>query len=193
MKRALESTSQVDQSDPRFDDPAWDAFPYNVLSKSFLAAQNWWDAATTNLHGVGPKHANIINFAARQWLDMFSPANFAATNPMVRERTQLEGGQNLLRGARYWMEDFNRLLTKKPRTPANYLVGTELATTPGDVVMRNKLAELIRYRPTTAKVHPEPILIVPAWIMKFYILDLTAQRSLVAYLRDQGFEVFILS
>lgn len=124
---------------------------------------------------------------------MFSPANFVATNPLVRARTQLEGGQNLLRGARYWMEDFNHLLAKKPRTSGKYAVGADLATTPGDVVMRNELAELIRYRPTTAKVHPEPILIVPAWIMKFYILDLTAQRSLVAYLRDQGFEVFILS
>jgi polyhydroxyalkanoate synthase len=193
MKRALDRNTSRHQHDPRFDDPAWEAFPYNVLAQGFLAAQDWWDTATTNLHGVDPKHANIINFAARQWLDMFSPANFAATNPLVRERTQSEGGQNLLRGARYWMEDFNRLLAKQPRTSDKYKLGTDLATTPGDVVMRNELVELIRYRPTTAKVHPEPILIVPAWIMKFYILDLTAQRSLVAYLRDQGFEVFILS
>lgn len=193
MKRALESRAHADQSDPRFSDPAWDVFPYNALSQSFIAVQDWWDAATTNLHGVDPKHANIVNFAARQWLDMFSPANFAATNPVVRERTQQEGGQNLLRGTRYWMEDFNRLLAKKPRSSGKYTVGKDLAMTPGDVVMRNDLVELIRYHPTTAKLHPEPILIVPAWIMKFYILDLTAQRSLVAYLRDQGFEVFILS
>jgi polyhydroxyalkanoate synthase len=193
MKRALGRTAPTDQSDPRFSDPAWDAFPYNVLSQGFLAAQNWWDIATTNVHGVEPKHANIINFAARQWLDMFSPANFAATNPLVQSRTQQEAGQNLLRGTQYWIEDFNRLLAKQPRTSAKYVVGTDLATTPGDVVMRNDLVELIRYRPTTTKVHPEPILIVPAWIMKFYILDLSAQRSLVAYLRDQGFEVFILS
>ena len=193
MKRALGRTAPTDQSDPRFSDPAWDALPYNVLSQGFLAAQNWWDIATTNVHGVEPKHANIINFVARQWLDMFSPANFAATNPLVQRRTQQEAGQNLLRGTQYWIEDFNRLLAKQPRTSAKYVVGTDLATTPGDVVMRNDLVELIRYRPTTTKVHPEPILIVPAWIMKFYILDLSAQRSLVAYLRDQGFEVFILS
>lgn len=193
MKRVSESRAHIDQSDPRFSDPAWDAFPYNILSQNFMAAQDWWDAATTNVHGLDPKHAKIINFAARQWLDMFCPANFAATNPVVRERTQLEAGQNLLRGARYWMEDFNRLLAKKPRASGKYAVGADLAMTPGDVVLRNDLVELIRYRPTTTTLHPEPILIVPAWIMKFYILDLTAQRSLVAYLRDEGFEVFILS
>ncbi|PTX53818.1 polyhydroxyalkanoate synthase [Litoreibacter ponti] len=193
MKRALDRPDADDQTDPRFADPAWRAYPFNVMAQGFLAAQDWWDAATTDVHGVDPKHANIVNFAARQWLDMLSPANYAATNPQVRDRTREERGMNLLRGARYWIEDFNRLLARKPRTSHRYAVGTDLAPTPGDVVMRNKLVELIRYRPTTAKVHPEPILIVPAWIMKFYILDLTAQRSLVAYLRDQGFEVFILS
>lgn len=189
----LEPSAKDDQKDPRFADPAWEAYPHNITSQNFLAVQNWWNAATTDVHGVDPKHARIVNFAMRQWLDMFSPANFATTNPLVHKRTQEEGGQNLIRGARYWMEDFNRLLTKAPRTSGNYLVGKDLAVTPGDVVMRNDLVEVIRYRPTTTKVHPEPILIVPAWIMKFYILDLTAQRSLVAYLRDQGFEVFILS
>ncbi|WP_299692158.1 alpha/beta fold hydrolase [uncultured Tateyamaria sp.] len=192
-KLALDRTAQHSQTDPRFADPAWDQFPYNVVSQGFLAAQNWWDAATTDVHGVDPKHAKIVNFATRQWLDMVSPANFAATNPLVHKRTLEEGGKNLVRGARYWMEDFNRLLAKAPRGSGHYTVGKDLATTPGDVVMRNDLVELIRYRPTTETVHPEPILIVPAWIMKFYILDLTAQRSLVAYLRDQGFEVFILS
>jgi polyhydroxyalkanoate synthase len=193
IRLSFDPSEQEDQKDPRFADPAWEAYPFNFLSHSFLAAQNWWNAATTDVHGVDPKHANIVNFATRQWLDMFSPANFAATNPLVHKRTQEEGGQNLLRGARYWMEDFNRLLARVPRTSGRYEVGKDLAATPGDVVMRNGLVELIRYRPTTAKVHAEPILIVPAWIMKYYILDLTTQRSLVAYLRDQGFEVFILS
>lgn len=193
LKLSLEWPAQDAQKDPRFADPAWQTYPYNILSHSFLAAQNWWNAATTDVHGVDPKHARIVNFTTRQWLDMFSPANFAATNPLVQKRTQEEGGQNLLRGVRYWMEDFNRLLAKVPRKSGKYVVGKDLATTPGDVVMRNDLVEVIRYRPTTDKVHPEPILIVPAWIMKFYILDLSAQRSLVAYLRDQGFEVFILS
>lgn len=182
-----------DRSDPRFEDPAWSAYPYNVYAQNFLTAQDWWQIATSDLPGVDPKHAQIVNFAARQWLDMFCPANFAVTNPVVQQRAREESGENLIRGARYWMEDFNRLLSQQPRRSEKFSVGSELATTPGDVVLRNDLVELIRYHPTTAKTRPEPILIVPAWIMKFYILDLTQQRSLVAYLRDQGFEVFILS
>jgi len=111
----------------------------------------------------------------------------------MRERTQQEHGHNHVRWMRYWIEDFIRRLAKTPRTSGEYAVGETLAPTPGDAVMRNDLVELIRYRPTTTELRPEPILIVPAWIMKYYILDLTAQRSLVAYLRDQGFEVFIPS
>lgn len=189
----IEALSPKGRHDRRFDDPAWSAFPYNVLVQNFLATQSWWETATSSLPGVDAKHAKIVNFAARQWLDMISPANFALTNPVVQDRTRQEYGQNTLRGARYWLEDFNRLLSKQPRRSGKFTVGKDFATTPGDVVLRNDLVELIRYHPTTAKVRPEPILIVPAWIMKYYILDLTTERSLVAYLRDQGFEVFILS
>jgi len=193
-KRAFsDATAPRHRHDKRFAHPTWAAFPFNVYAQSFLATQDWWDTATTDLSGVDPKHTQIVNFAARQWLDLFSPANFAATNPQVIEQALRTGGQSLVQGAQYWLEDFNRVLSKQPRKPTGFELGRELAPTPGDVVMRNDLVELIHYRPTTAKIHPEPILIVPAWIMKFYILDLTAQRSLVAYLRDQGFEVFILS
>lgn len=179
--------------DPRFADNAWQALPYKSYAQGFLAIQNWWDQATCTLAGVDPKHARIVDFAARQWLDMMSPSNFAGFNPQVAQRTFNEGGQNLIRGTRYWIEDFNRLLSHTPRRSSVHAVGKDLAVTPGDVVLQNDLIELIRYQPTTAKVHPEPVLIVPAWIMKYYILDLTAERSLVAYLRDQGFEVYILS
>ncbi|GFE51844.1 hypothetical protein So717_35970 [Roseobacter cerasinus] len=179
--------------DPRFKDATWQAQPYATFAQQFLAAQQWWDQATRGLPGVDPKHERMVNFMARQWLDMMSPANFAATNPLVVARSIAEGGENLRRGLRYWLEDFHRLISGRPRRASTFAVGTDLATTPGDVVLKNDLIELIRYHPTTDKLHPEPILIVPAWIMKYYILDLTAERSLVAYLRDQGFEVFIIS
>lgn len=179
--------------DPRFQHPSWSAQPYKSYAQGFLSVQNWWDRATRGLSGVDPKHERIVNFAVRQWLDMMSPSNFAATNPQVIERSAEEGGENLRRGLRYWVEDFNRLMSGHPRRPSTHTVGTDLATTPGDVVLKNDLIELIRYHPTTEKVRPEPILIIPAWIMKYYILDLTEQRSLVSYLRDQGFEVFIIS
>ncbi len=181
------------EDDPRYADPAWSAWPYNVFAQSHLAVQSWWDAATRDIPGVADKHSDIVNFTARQWIDMASPANFALTNPKVMQRTRAEGGQNLLRGARYWLDDFNRLISQKPRQSSALKVGETLATTPGDVVLRNDLMELIRYRPNGKTVHPEPILIVPAWIMKYYILDLTDERSLVAYLRDQGFEVYVIS
>lgn len=194
LKLAISPGADADLSqDPRFRHPAWQMFPYNLAAQGFMTTQTWWDTATTGMPGVDPKHAEIVHFAVRQWLDMLSPANFAGSNPQVLDRTREELGQNLVRGARYWMEDFNRLISNQPRRPSAHCVGEDLATTPGDVVFRNGLIELIRYHPTTDKVHPEPILIVPAWIMKYYILDLTAQRSLVAYLRDQGFEVYIIS
>jgi len=183
---------EADQ-DPRFAHPSWATFPYNYFAQGFLMSQNWWDNATSDLPGVDPKHAQIVNFVARQLIDIISPANFAATNPQVMARTVEEHGQNLIRGARFWIEDFNRLISGHPRRPSVHCVGKDLAMTSGDVVMRNDLVELIRYHPTTKTVRPEPILIVPAWIMKYYILDLTQQRSLVAYLRDQGFEVYIMS
>lgn len=194
LRAALDASGDTEpQSDPRFADPTWDAFPYNLFAQGFLKTQDWWNKATSDIRGVDPKHAQIVNFAARQWIDMFSPANFAATNPQVFEKTAKDKGQNLVRGLRYWVEDFNRLISGQHRRPSAHAVGQDLAMTLGDIVLRNELVELIRYQPTTDKVHPEPILIAPAWIMKYYILDLTQQRSLVAYLRDQGFEVFIIS
>ena len=179
--------------DPRFRHPGWSTQPYKAYAQGFIALQNWWDRATRGLPGVDPKHERIVNFATRQWLDMMSPSNFAVSNPQVVDRSVAESGKNLQRGLRYWIEDFNRLMSGHPRRPSTHAVGTDLATTPGEVVLKNDLIELIRYHPTTDQVHPEPILIVPAWIMKYYILDLTEERSLVAYLRDQGFEVYIIS
>lgn len=193
IKQAATPPSQDPPKDPRFADPAWEAYPYRFMANQFTAMEDWWHTATTAMPGVDPKHARIMEFTVRQWLDMMAPSNFFATNPQAMSRTVQEQGQNLIRGGRYFIEDFNRLITQTPRRPSSLKVGTDLATTPGDVVLRNDLMELIRYHPTTAKVRPEPILIVPAWIMKYYILDLTAQRSLVAYLRDQGFEVYIIS
>jgi len=193
LKQAAMPPPQDTARDPRFADPAWEAWPYRQMAANFTALQDWWQTATSAMPGVDPKHARIMEFTVRQWLDMMAPSNFFATNPQAINQTVQNHGQNLLRGGRYFIEDFNRLITQAPRRVSALKVGADLATTPGDVVLRNDLVELIRYHPTTSKVRPEPILIVPAWIMKYYILDLTTQRSLVAYLRDQGFEVYIIS
>ena len=180
--------------DRRFRDPEWQQWPFNYLHQSFLFRQQWWDAATRGVRGVEKHHENIVSFAARQWLDIFSPGNQLATNPVVLKRTLQQGGANLLRGAMNAVDDLQRLAAEQgPAGVEDFVVGRDVAITPGKVVLKNRLMELIQYTPTTAAVHPEPILIVPAWIMKYYILDLSPHNSLIGYLVDQGYTVFCLS
>jgi poly[(R)-3-hydroxyalkanoate] polymerase subunit PhaC len=180
--------------DRRFKDETWQKWPYNLMYQSFLLNQQWWHNATTSVEGVTQQHENVVEFASRQILDVFSPSNYALTNPEVLQQTMQQGGMNLLRGWQNFIEDFSRASSgQRPVGSEDFEVGRNMATTPGKVVYRNALMELIQYAPTTDKVHPEPILIVPAWIMKYYILDLSAHNSLVRYLTAQGFTVFMIS
>src|SRR6185437_12106504 len=150
--------------------------------------------ATSGLRGLSRQHENMVEFASRQVLDMVSPSNFLFTNPEVLSHTLRNGGANLLRGCQNFAQDWERAISgKKPVGSEAFAVGRDVAVTPGKVVYRNKLIELLQYSPATDKVRPEPILIVPAWIMKYYILDLSPHNSLVKYLTEQGFTVFMVS
>ena len=180
--------------DRRFDGEAWRRWPFCLYYQAFLLNQQWWHKASVDVSGVTEANENIVSFVTRQLLDLFSPANYPLTNPEVQDAIIRENGQNLFRGFLNFVEDWDLLGSDEPpRGLEQFKVGSNLAVTPGNVIYRNRLIELIQYRPSTDKVRPEPVLIVPAWIMKYYILDLSDSNSLVKYLTDQGFTVFMIS
>ena len=181
-------------TDSRFSDPAWQQWPFNLMAQQFLMLQHCWQSATTGVRGVDPHHEDVVAFCARQWLDMLAPSNFLATNPELLTVTTQECGLNLVRGAQNFLDDLQREVThEKAQVDDAFKVGKGVAITPGKVVFRNQLIELIQYAPTTQKVYPEPVLIVPSWIMKYYVLDLSPHNSLVRYLVAQGHTVFMVS
>jgi polyhydroxyalkanoate synthase len=199
QKYALSGGKTEDCIDPlpqdhRFTNEAWHKFPFNVIYQSFLLQQQWWHNATTGLRGVSKSHEDMVEFASRQILDMVAPSNFPLTNPEVLFRTAATGGRNLVEGFQNFLEDAERAAAgKRPVGVDSFVVGRDIAKTPGKVIYRNRLIELIQYAPAGATVQPEPILIIPAWIMKYYILDLSPHNSLVKYLTEQGFTVFMIS
>ncbi|MBO9456232.1 polyhydroxyalkanoic acid synthase [Paracoccus sp. R12_1] len=180
--------------DKRFAHPGWQAFPFKMWQQGFLAVQDWWDHATEPMRGLRIEDADRTRFLARQTLDMLSPSNQPLLNPEIIQETVKTGGRNLTEGAAHFREDVTKTLTNRHDSPpAGYRVGEDLACTPGQVVFRNDLIELIQYAPQTPQVHARPILIVPAWIMKYYILDLSPENSMVRYLVQQSFTVFMIS
>ncbi|MGK5021172.1 PHA/PHB synthase family protein [Janthinobacterium sp. LB2P10] len=180
--------------DRRFEDPAWQRWPYNLLYQGFLLQQQWWHRATTGVRGVSPHHADVVTFTVRQWLDMLAPSNFMLTNPVVQQATLASGGANLANGAQHLAQDWCRAaMGAHAPDQRHYKAGDNVAVTPGKVVYRNALIELLQYAPATERVHAKPLLFVPAWIMKYYILDLSPHNSLVRYLVEQGYTVFMIS
>jgi polyhydroxyalkanoate synthase len=178
--------------DKRFSDQAWHAWPWNVLSQGFLLTQQWWHHATCGVRGVAPHHTDVVTFVARQLLDAVAPSNFIATNPAAQQATVASAGRNLLRGMQRAVSDARNALAAS-RPPLAYLPGRDVAITPGRVVLSNRLIELLRYDSATPSVHEVPLLFVPAWIMKYYILDLSPQNSLVRYLVERGHTVYMIS
>jgi len=178
--------------DKRFSDPLWNVWPYNALSQAFLLTQQWWHRATCGVRGVSPHHSDVVTFVARQLLDGVAPSNFIATNPVAQKATLESSGLNLVHGASRAAADIRHAIAGTA-PPVSMLPGRDVAVTPGKVVMANRLIELLRYDPATPSVHAVPLLIVPAWIMKYYILDLSPHNSLVRYLVERGHTVYMIS
>jgi polyhydroxyalkanoate synthase len=180
--------------DTRFASEEWRKYPFNMIHQAFLLGEQWWNYATKEVRGVSRHHQDMVGFSARQFWDMMAPSNYLLTNPDLVKTTMEQGGANLSRGYERLLADAQAALAGQPPKPrTDFAVGKNLAVTPGKVVLKNRLIELIQYTPTTPTVHPEPVLIVPAWIMKYYILDLQPQNSLIKYLVDQGHTVFAIS
>jgi len=154
----------VAPDDARFADPGWTKFPFNALAQGYRLGEAWWLAAAHRVPGVTRQHEAQVRFMLEQLADIWSPSNIPALNPAILQRTLREGGLNLLRGAGNLQEDWARALSRMPPVGAEaFRPGREVAVTPGKVVFRNELMELIQYAPATADVHAEPVLIVPAW------------------------------
>ena len=194
LDRAAPPPFRPSHHDHRFEHPGWSAMPFAFWQQSFLATQDWWNHATDALRGLSKADSDRVRFLVRQALDVVSPSNFPATNPEIIEETLRRRGANVAEGAGHFLEDMVQTWTQTPPdAPGDLQIGRDIACTPGKVIHRNDIFELIQYAPATPRVRAEPVLIVPAWIMKYYILDLSPENSLIRYLVGQGFTVFAIS
>lgn len=181
------------REDERFADPAWLESPaFDILKEGFLAFDHRLRTLYNSAPGLSRHEQERAYFWIHNWLNAIAPSNFLLTNPTALRRAQETGGQSLVDGWNHFTRDLlagNILMVEQDA----FQVGRDLGTTPGQVVFRNRLLELIHYAPVTGQVRATPIVICTPWINKFYILDLTARKSLVRYLTEQGFSVFITS
>ena len=197
MRRALAMSSpdviKPHADDARFADPAWSEVPtWDIIKESYLSFTHRLEDMLFETPGLSDKERRRAAFWVRKWLNAMAPTNFFFTNPVAIRKSIESRGESLKEGFKNLMRDVkakNILMVE----PDAFKVGVDLATTPGQVVFRNRLVELIHYTATTDKVHKTPIVIVTPWINKFYILDLTPKKSMVKYLTDQGYSVFITS
>ncbi len=187
---ALASAADKDR---RFKADAWRNQPFfDLIRQSYLLVADHLLASVEDFEGLDPDQRRRLNFATRAVVEALSPANFAFTNPEVIERTLETGGQNLVSGLGNMLSDISQGQMTQTRAEA-FEVGRNLAATPGKVVFETPLFQLIQYTPTTAEVHATPLLVFPPWINRFYILDLSPEKSFLKWAVDQGMTVFVVS
>ena len=186
-----------ERGDKRWKDELWEKSPFFAyLQQSYLLTGRWLKQRLDEAEGLDPRERQKLALLTKNYVDALSPSNFAATNPEVLKTTLEQDGENLVRGVENLIRDLERgkgtLLIRQTDMDA-FRVGENMAVTPGKVVFQNEVLQLIQYAPTTERVHAVPVLIMPPWINKFYILDLNHQKSLIAWLVGQGHTVFVVS
>jgi polyhydroxyalkanoate synthase len=195
--QSTEPVVQAHKKDKRFQYQEWDNNPvFRFIRDAYLLTAQHIQSTVENVQNLDPKTARKVNFYTRQFLDALSPSNFVATNPEVLQTTIDTRGENLVKGLQNMLDDLNRgngQLAIKMTDLKAFKIGENLAITPGKVIFQNDLMQLIQYQPTTKTVHKTPLLIIPPWINKYYILDLQQHNSLVKYIIDKGYTVFMIS
>src|SRR5581483_5701856 len=183
--------------DKRFADPEWRKNQFfDFMMQAYLLTEQWARDLVRNAEGLDPHTRKKAEFNVQQITNAFAPSNFVLTNPEVLRETVASSGTNLVRGMTMLAEDIEAghgILRIRQSDPANLVVGVNMATTPGKVIYQNDLMQLIQYEPTTPTVLRTPLLIVPPWINKFYILDLKPEKSFIKWCVDQGITVFVIS
>ena len=193
----MEAPSDPHSDDKRFKDPLWESHPYfNFVKQQYLISAETITGALSGLEGLDDKDKRRVEFFTHQIVDLFSPSNFLNTNPEALRRAVETEGDSLVVGLENLVRDIEKnegelLVTLSD--PEAFTIGKDLATTEGSVVFRNRMFELIQYAPKTDKVHKTPLVIFPPWINKFYIMDLTEKNSLIKWIVDQGFTLFVVS
>ncbi|MFM9937977.1 MAG: PHA/PHB synthase family protein [Hyphomicrobiaceae bacterium] len=197
MGQPVEPVAEPEPGDARFRDPEWSGNPYfDFWKQSYLVTTQWAEKVLSETQGLDERTRQRAEYYFRQTASALSPSNFPATNPEVLRETMQTNGANLVKGVEHLLADMEKsgdLLKISQTDTTAFEVGRNLAVTPGKVVFQNDILQLIQYTPTTEKVHAVPLLIVPPWINKFYILDLTPPKSFIKWVVDQGFTVFVIS
>jgi polyhydroxyalkanoate synthase subunit PhaC len=185
------------KGDGRFKDADWSSnFLFDYFKQSYLIASRHIQHAVSEVEGLSPESEKKVAFFTRQYVDALSPSNFVMTNPQVLRETLNSGGQNLVRGLSNLLNDIEKghgELRISMTDEKAFTLGKNVATTPGKVVFQNDLMQLIQYQPLTADVHKRPLVIIPPWINKYYILDLREKNSFIRFALEQGHTVFVIS
>ncbi len=197
MGEATEPLVKPAKDDKRFRDPAWqEGAIFDFIKQSYLLSARWMQSVVKDVEGLDDKTAQKVDFYTRQFVDAVAPSNFVLTNPEVLRTTLETGGENLVKGLEHLLDDLERgkgQLLIKMTDPNAFRIGENIALAPGKVVYQNELTQLLQYSPTTEQVHKRPLVILPPWINKFYILDLRPENSFVRWAVGQGHTVFVVS